>query len=165
MNGIEKLLIENPHVIAIHHYSHQAFPDIDTSQWRSWKKAEREIGHIQDYIDSPCIEDDFETDHSSRRVWRDEVGKDRRIREFLKNDPLRANNYDGVSYLIGELRRGYKGTNKAEFDNLKDMMFQDFPDGYDRLSFKEKLNLVNRTKERAYRILQFLAAQSPTSSQ
>ena len=163
-NGIEELLMENPHVVEIHHYSHPTFPNIDTSQWISSKKAEREIGYIQDYIDSVCIEDDFGTDHASRRAWRDGIGKDRKIRKLLQDDPLRANNYDGIDHHVEELRRGYTGSNKDRFDELKDKMFEDFPDEYGSLSFQDKLAVVNRTKERTYGILQFLATQSPAFS-
>lgn len=162
-NEIEDLLKENPHVVDIHYYVHSGFPDIDTSLWRSEQKAQREIGYLQDYIDALCIEDDFGTDHSARRAWRDEIGKNKVIRSFLKNDPLRVNNFDSIYYHVKELLRGYKGQNRDQFQNLKEPMFDDFPDNYGELSFQGKLSAVNRTKERVYGILQFLSEQSSTS--
>ena len=162
--GIEALLREDKHIIGIHKYKHDGFPDIDTSLQRSEQKAQRVIRNLQDYIDALCIEDDFGTDHAARRRWRDEIGENKMVRSTLKNDPLRVNNFQSIYYYVEELLRGYKGPNKGRFQHLSQYMGEDFPDNYGELPFQEKIKVVNRTKKRVYEILRFLSAQSPVSS-
>ena len=161
-SGIEELLLLDQHVVALHRFEHEAFPKIDYSMWRSPIKAEGEIIDLQTYINSVGIEDDFGSDHSARREWRNSQF-DAQIQNMMEKDSLRRRGFLHALDHVSEITEGYHGTNKVGLIEKRDKLLEGMPDNYKVVPTEQKISFVNTVKQRAYNVLQFLSEQSPAS--
>ena len=161
-SSIEELLLADRHVVALHRFEHEAFPKIDYLMWRSPTKAEREIIDLQIYIDSIGIEDDFGSDHSARREWRNSQTNGQ-IRNVVEYDSLRRHGFFHAREHVSELTEGYRGTKKDDLMVKYNNLLKGMPNDYKSLPIKQKLDFVNTVKQRSYDVIQFLSKQSPAS--
>jgi len=157
---IEALLLKDPHIVAIHRFEHEEFPEIDYSMWKSPAKAERAVGYLQDYIDTIAIEDDFGNDHDARQLWRKEIGKNEILREVILNNSLKGNTLFTPIIHVENLIEKYIGPGRDELKTRYENLFEYVSD-YGSKSFDEKLSTVTTLKQRVYGILQYLSEQSP----
>ena len=89
--NIEKMLMEDEHIKAIHCFDHKTFPEINYSLWKYEGKARDNITGLRGYVDASCVEDIFGSDHMARRKWRDgTMGRNQIFQQVLDSDGMGA---------------------------------------------------------------------------
>ena len=168
ISKIEELLLKDSHIVAIHHADDYDIPEINIALWSSEDRESCKIflnGCIE-YLNSPCIEDDFGSNHDARRAWKTDSSRPKKVKEYYSKNALKYNKFVNISDALYELLRRYDGTNKRKFERLDSAVRKEIPaskDEYDMLATQQKIGVVKNVKDRLYDVLQFLSEQSPPS--
>lgn len=163
VSEMERILLEDPHVKAIHHDEEWAPLEIDYNFWtEEWGEVQKGgIENLKRQLDYPYIEDDFGSSHNARRLWAKELeGKYQWFRQYHKTNALRINFIFAILGTLGNLTIGYAGPNKDELANLIQETKNKHTKGYNLLPTTEKIKHVKQLKQATYDILKFLSEQS-----
>ena len=68
---MERIMLEDPHIVAIHRDDPLEIPDIDLSLWEGDRG--KDLEGIKRFLAMPYVEDDFGTKHNDRRKWMDDL--------------------------------------------------------------------------------------------
>ncbi len=169
---MERILMEDPHIVRIHPAEIWKSLDISLELWEEPTRESKEkcLKIIKEFLGYPYIEDDFGKDHLQRRDWWERKVKEHgeAFGHFVDKNALRA----GYAYfMLGSqflgINQNYIGTNPQKYQEVLGEVFKGLPDKsiYHLMPTYMKIEVMKDFKLRVYNILEFLSIQSPASSQ
>jgi hypothetical protein len=125
--------------------------------------VEEVLSVVNDWMASPYIVDDF-VNHSERREWRDALEKDngRKVGQYLEQNVLRKNRFNGLINSAFLIKSAYPGSNKEVIGLMTDIENQGVfvRKEYDALTVQEKIDYVVGIKQRVHNLLSTLEVET-----
>ena len=130
---------------------------------RSRQRKDKDLQYLIDFLRMHYIIDDFETDHTARIQWINELSsKYKGSLKYLRRHALRGNLINGLNK-VHNFNLGYLGTNPDELRYESSQILMPGSD-YMTWSTERKIEFVFTSKGKLYGFLKFLSEQSPASS-
>jgi len=167
VSQMESILLEDEHIVAIHHSEKWELPEIDHSIFGPNNRESRNvnIGALEEYLNSPCIEDNFNY-HGDRRNWRDQMKANYHwFTDIYSNNALRVNRISVAISVFQVINLYYSGTMPDELAELTRPIYNILKEPYDSKTAQEKIEHIKYFKNLIYNAVVFLSQQSPASSQ
>lgn len=163
---IEKILLQDPHVIRIEPAEEWEFHNINCSIFKNHQEIVKSyLCSLQNFLKRPYIIDDF-TKHPMREKWRYiEVPQkyDRRVSEYLKHNALRWKNMLAAFHCIDVINKdNYCGTNTEQFQKILDEL-KEACRTVGLQTDVTPIEVVKSLKQKVYSLMEFLSNQSPLS--
>jgi hypothetical protein len=163
--NIETILKEDPNIVAIHRPRILNVPLVHPDLWSKDYRAHQQdvVRYCQEYLGMPIIEDRF-TDNVKRKEWVYQMREQYPdFEEFWNNNALRYTHLIGIAMNLSGFHRGYIGTNKPRFEELKKEVATSVPSikAYDKIPTPIKIAFVQDYKVQLKSMLRFLSKQKP----
>ena len=163
MSNIEKILMNNDHIIKIHPAEEWEDFHLNSEKWNksSKKLALKSAQILKEYLNMPYIEDNFGSEHHERREWEEKLESQygNGMYEFLKNNALKGEfPYFTLTAQLMGLEEGYledKKDLKVKFDEI----YETIPNkkDYHFMPTNEKIKNLKNLKNKIHSLLKFLS--------
>jgi len=164
---IEKILLQDSHIVTIEHAEGYAFLHIDSSLFEKKRDTiEEYVKDLQAFLAMPYIVDKF-TNHPLRSRWKlvdapKRYGQE--VLDFLQNNALRAMMFMTAYHCTDYVNpANYIGKNKEEFGRKFDDLLDTYAGLTKQLGDVAPIEKVKSLKQKVYTLLEFLSQQSPAS--
>jgi hypothetical protein len=167
---MEKILLADPHIVAIHYDEPWNVPDVDPCLWEKdeTKRGQDQAQYLEKFLNMPYIEDIFGTDDRERRKWQASVARANKADIYwaYANCALRYVILSVVNMSLLIMNKIYEGTNS---DNLQELGGEvdrligglSYEDA--KMPFQERVEYVRNIKNKAFATLKFLSEQNPAN--
>ncbi|MDP2750859.1 MAG: hypothetical protein Q8O89_08570 [Nanoarchaeota archaeon] len=168
LSEIEKILLEDPHVVSIYPSEKWDVPKIDYSLFKEKDREQIEcnINSLTKYLNCSYVVDDFFENHDKRRTWRNQLRKKYSGFEgyYSSNNALKIANWGAVLMSAYEnIERAYIGSNKDELFAFTDAICQQvtiYHEKWHLKSSEQQVEYAKQTKQAVYDALVFLSEQT-----
>ncbi|MDD5651034.1 MAG: hypothetical protein PHF86_11565 [Candidatus Nanoarchaeia archaeon] len=160
ISNIEKILLENPHVIEIHHSDPFVRLKINKSLYRSDKRAP-DMYNIWQYLENPCIRYDF-TSHSTRRLWKWTLNQ--KLYNYVEKDTFRTTNNVIPNVIFSMFNEYYIGPNKDQLETKIEIakeVYEEVKLTVRDPATEKSILAIEKHKSAVYDVLKFLSEQKP----
>ena len=156
--SIEKIVQEDPHIVAIHQPSYTHIPEVNVDLFlpETTQKVRKMSEIVRNYIGYPFIEDNFGICHTERRKWRKEMEEQygEVFTSYYTKNKLRGSVY---GYTINALRLMTINTLSEKREELTQRVINIthfFPHNYDLLEARVKIETMRTVEEKVYDFVQ-----------
>jgi hypothetical protein len=159
ISQMEQILLEEPHIVAIHQPEEWKIPKIDR-RILSYDSEYNPIDSLEGYLRMRCIEDDFGGNHAARREWKTKMSRkyDWFI-DYLMSNALRfGNRIPTIVNDLSILKMTYKGSDQDKFQDKCDEIYESFVQ-----PSKSAVAYAKKIQQAIYDLLFFLSEQSPAT--
>jgi len=108
---IERILLDDPHIVRIEQSENWEIPTIDRNLWSEQYRGDRafDINTLISYLNLRYIVDDFGENHLSRRLWESQLAaKHERMQAYFTNNALGFGKIVTVRSFTQGLKEGYE---------------------------------------------------------
>ncbi len=152
--SIEQILVQDPHIVAIHPPLYTQIPKINLDYFdpETKDKVEKMTKIVTDYLSYPLIEDNFGANHPQRREWRKEMEQTygELFSSYYSKNKLRGNVYGYTIQALRFLCLKAIGETKEELTRTVIDITHCLPDNYDLLSVTEKIQTMRLVEQKVY---------------
>ena len=167
VSEIERILLADPHVVAIHPAEEWKIPEIDASLWNTGaEKGSDVVQGIVQYLNEKYIEDDFGNNHTARRKWRMQLWKHPGLNEYYQSQALKYGRLQAVELQLFMIEEVYSGGKREELaqkiKEVRGLLFKG-KGTYNSLTSSGKIDYIKSIKAKLYDVLICLSQQTPRS--
>ncbi len=163
---IEKILLQDEHIIAVIDNPHVNIPHIPYTSFPLdvRLKAMARIDYLTQYLNAPLIFDNFGNDHTRRRQWRQQMNEKygEEFHQYYQHNKLRANVLFACSSsftLLGMYHQGPLHSSILFLDYFSQASLPS-PQQYATLPLKEKIEVSNHTDKIVLGVFNLLSKES-----